>query len=104
MFSAEAGEGAAAVFAAETVAGALHVGGDKSMIPPNYDPADRLSLSYDMPALTSSRSMATTSGNERMVVLAFLPKYLSPSQTHLQSGFLSPIFPAKINVDVCSVM
>lgn len=85
--------------------GARQVGGDETMIPPNYDPADGLSISFDKSALTLSRSMKTTSGNEHMVVLAFLPKkYLFPSQTRLQSGFLSPIFPAKINVDICSVM
>jgi hypothetical protein len=60
------------------VCGAGQVGGDESMFPPNYDPADGLILSYDTPALTLSRSMATTSGKEHMVVLAFLPKVFVP--------------------------
>ena len=36
-------------------AGAGQVGGDESMVPPNYDPADGLSLTCDTPTLTLSR-------------------------------------------------
>jgi hypothetical protein len=51
VFGAGGREGAEAVIVAEAVAGA-----DESMIPPKYDPADELSLSYDTPAPTLSHS------------------------------------------------
>ena len=52
---AGAGEGAGTLFGAGAGEGAGQVGGDESMVPPNYDPADGLSLSCDTPVLTLSR-------------------------------------------------
>jgi hypothetical protein len=100
------GEGAGTSFGAgageETGAG--QVGGDESMFPPNYDPADGLSLSYDTPALTLSRNMATTSGKVHMVALAFLPKVFVPQPNSPAIRLSQPHISSKNNVDICSVM
>jgi hypothetical protein len=94
VFGAGGREGAVAVIVAEAVAGAGQVGEDESMIPPKYDPADELSLSYDTPALTLSHSTATNSGNEHMVVRTSLStkSICPPAKLTYNQAFSVPYF------------